>query len=103
MSAAHAELHRLIIGRTATSAVERILAAGYAKPRQVSSVEELDALPEGTVALGWAVGGRTVYLRVMSARGSLVWGCVGSNACYASDGLLKEDAEATVLHVGGAE
>lgn len=43
--AASDELAQLIIGRTTTKAVERILAAGYVKPRQVKSLAELEALP----------------------------------------------------------
>jgi hypothetical protein len=43
------ELFQLILGRTTTKAVERILAAGYVKPRTVTTVEELDALPVGAV------------------------------------------------------
>jgi len=36
------------LGRTTTKAVERILEAGYRKPRTITTAEELDALPEGT-------------------------------------------------------
>ena len=45
------ELFQLMLGRTTTKAVERILAAGYRKPRTITTAEELDALPEGTVVL----------------------------------------------------
>lgn len=43
------DLFQLILGRTTTKAVERILAAGYRKPREVTTTEELDALPIGSV------------------------------------------------------
>jgi hypothetical protein len=43
------ELFQLILGRTTTKAVERILAAGYSKPRTITTVEELDALVAGTI------------------------------------------------------
>ena len=43
------ELFQLMLGRTTTKAVERILAAGYRKPRTVTTAEELDALPVGSV------------------------------------------------------
>ena len=43
------ELGRLILGRTVTTAVEAILAAGYRKPRTITTVEELDALPYESV------------------------------------------------------
>jgi hypothetical protein len=45
------ELFQLILGRTTTKAVERILAAGYRKPRTVTTVEELDALPVDSVVM----------------------------------------------------
>jgi hypothetical protein len=45
------ELFQLILGRTTTKAVERILAAGYSKPRTITTVDELDALPNGSVVL----------------------------------------------------
>lgn len=66
--------------------------------RTISTIEGLDALPAESVALGWAVGGRTVYLRTVSGRGRLVWGCVGSSECYESADLLKEGSCATVLY-----
>ena len=43
------ELFHLMLGRTTTKAVERILAAGYRKPRTITTVDELDALAEGSV------------------------------------------------------
>ena len=43
------ELFQLILGRTTTKAVERILAAGYRKQRTITTEEELDALPVGSV------------------------------------------------------
>lgn len=43
------ELFQLMLGRTTTKAVERILAAGYRKPRTITTTEELDALPGGAV------------------------------------------------------
>jgi hypothetical protein len=43
------ELFQLMLGRTTTKAVERILAAGYSKPRTITTAEELDALPVGSV------------------------------------------------------
>jgi len=43
------ELFQLMLGRTTTKAVERILAAGYRKPRVITTAKELDALPVGSV------------------------------------------------------
>lgn len=40
MSAAHDELFQLMLGRTTTKAVERILAAGWVKPRTIESAYE---------------------------------------------------------------
>lgn len=48
MSVLH-ELERLILGRTAPRAVEAILAAGYRKPRTITTTEELDELPKMSV------------------------------------------------------
>lgn len=45
------ELFQLMLGRTTTKAVERILAAGYGKPRIITTAEDLDALPSGSVIL----------------------------------------------------
>jgi len=51
VSADHDELFQLMLGRTTTKAVERILAAGYRRPRTITTVEELDALPHASVVL----------------------------------------------------
>jgi len=45
MNSERDELFQLMLGRTTTKAVERILAAGYSRHKQVSTVAELDALP----------------------------------------------------------
>lgn len=49
MSNGRNELFQLILGRTTTKAVERILAAGYRKRRTIQTLAELDALPLGSV------------------------------------------------------
>jgi hypothetical protein len=43
------ELTTLVLGRTAPRAADAILAAGYRKPRTITTVEELDALPVGSI------------------------------------------------------
>lgn len=48
---AHEELFQLMLGRTTTKAVERILAAGFRRPRMVTTEAELDALPPWSVVL----------------------------------------------------
>ncbi len=67
MSAQHDELFQLMLGRTTTKAVDRILAAGWVKPRKITTEEELAALADGAVVMGdWAtyqlVFGRWVTL-----------------------------------------
>ncbi|WP_144627596.1 hypothetical protein [Arthrobacter woluwensis] len=46
-----ADLGRLILGKTAPEAARCVLAAGYRKPRLVSTAAELDKLPVGSVVL----------------------------------------------------
>ena len=43
------ELARIIASNHTSAAVDAILAAGYRKPRQVTTVEEMQALPMGSV------------------------------------------------------
>jgi hypothetical protein len=45
------ELFHLMLGRTTTKAVQRILAAGYRRPRVVTTVEELDVLGRNAAIL----------------------------------------------------
>jgi hypothetical protein len=91
------ELMRLILGRTATSAVERILAAGYRKPQQVTTVEDLDALPDGSIIMDARRCCRE-GLRTMGSGN--VWRAMGPAIVLRS----KEIAlPATVLHVGSVE
>jgi len=45
------ELARIIASKHTAAAVDAILAAGYRKPRTITTVDELDALPNGTVVL----------------------------------------------------
>jgi hypothetical protein len=45
------ELTTLVLGKTAPRAADAILAAGYSKPRTISTREELDALPSGSVVV----------------------------------------------------
>lgn len=74
-----------------------ILAAGYRKPRQVTTIEELDALPVGSVIL-------------MLDRG-YVYERTGDESTFPEDDwasplhyVMDEDfLPATVLHVGGGD
>jgi hypothetical protein len=47
------ELFQLMLGRATTKAVERILDAGYRKPRTINSADELLSLPESSVVLDY--------------------------------------------------
>lgn len=66
----------------------------------ITTVEELDKLPVGTVAMGWAYDGSTPYLRCISARGRTVWGVVGQPEVLESADLLKGGFKARVIHWG---
>ncbi|MDN4644956.1 hypothetical protein [Arthrobacter sp. PsM3] len=48
---ARGELTTLILGKTAPRAADAILAAGYTKPRTVTTRDEVAALPEGSVLI----------------------------------------------------
>lgn len=88
------ELTMLVLGRTAPRAADAILAAGYRKPRTITTAEELDTLPVESV--------------VRSARGTIFekanfhgdpefpfWLTPGVNHEYAGIALALP---ATVLH-----
>jgi hypothetical protein len=45
------ELGELISSRHTMAAADAILAAGYSKPRMITTAEELDALPDDSVVL----------------------------------------------------
>jgi len=45
------ELARIIASQHTAAAVEAILAAGYQRPRDIGTAEELDTLPVGSVVL----------------------------------------------------
>ena len=76
--------------------VDAILAAGYRKPRQVTTVEELDALPDGSIILD-ARGLCREGLRTMGSGN--VWRAMGPAQVLRS---MEIALPATVLHVGGA-
>lgn len=78
---------------------ERVVAAAD-KAATITTVEGLDALPVGSVAIGWSFDGGTPYLRCLSMRGQLVWGCVGQADLFKSADLLTEGFTARVIHWG---
>jgi hypothetical protein len=94
------ELFQLILGRTTTKAVERILAAGYTKPRAVTTVAELDALPNGSVIRTAGVEDECdprVAVKSGFWHGESEWFAADdSEWCLSSDEL--DDLPATVLY-----
>ena len=100
MSAEADELFQLMLGRTTTKAVEGILAAGYRKPQQVTTAEELDALPVGSVVLSDPYRHHSHGYPVAFQRWDTGnWHRGGRSSDTHPDYILP----ATVLHVGGAE
>ena len=79
-----------------TRVAARVLAAGYRRPRQVTTVEELDALPVLSVVLD--KHGES-YQKLVTDEGAT------SPLWMAGDIVLSSliDLPATVIHVGGAE
>ena len=101
MSSERVELAAMISGVSLESQLadaDAILAAGYRKPRQVTTVEELDALPNGTVVMdchGEVARKLTYGWRVLvSESGFDAW---------LSDPLEETYLPAMVLHIGGTE
>lgn len=91
MSAEHDELFQLMLGRTTTKAVERILAAGYRKPRTITTVEELDALPFGSVILDPT--GLSLHKNEFTG-----WRASNGAKGISPEMLAQEALPATVLH-----
>ncbi|YCK81374.1 hypothetical protein M1D89_20240 [Arthrobacter sp. D3-18] len=94
MSAAHDELFQLMLGRTTTKAVERILAAGWVKPRTITTAEELDALPNESLILDARNKCRE---GLTSIEGRNWWRTMGPAKVLASKEI---SLPATVLHEG---
>lgn len=107
VSREHTELHEVIYGyfgpSTAVNSYKSpdqqdheltdvILAAGWVKPRTITTVAELDALPEGSVVLS---GGVVPRIRTES-------GWVGDGVEVDSDHIIYWTKTATVLHEGQA-
>ena len=88
MSAEHDELFQLILGRTTTKAVERILNAGWAKQRTITAAEELDELH---------------MVVVRTAAGTIANVVNGRAYCFGYEGSAPARSlalPATVLHEG---
>lgn len=89
---AREELFQLMLGRTTTKAVERIIAAGYRRPRVVTTVAELDALP------GWTLIEACEVCFVRSSTHEACWVSITGHFAYSSAALIKRHESATVLH-----
>jgi len=104
------ELTMLILGKTAPRAADAILASGYRRPQQVTTVEELDALPlRSIVAL--ISHSRNVPMVIVFQRGSIEFGGDGwctpeavgqipSEAVFEFIALNGYPTVFTVLHAG---
>lgn len=90
------------VGRDVYRRATAALAAAD-KAATITTVEGLDALPVGSVAMGWAFNGSTPYLRCLTMHGRLVWGCVGQSDLFTSADLLKDGFKARVIHWGQAD
>jgi hypothetical protein len=93
---ARAELTTLILGKTAPRAADAILAAGYSKPRTITTAEELDALPYGSVILD-PLG---VSLHKNEFTG---WRASNGAKNITAEMLEHEALPATVLHEGATK
>ena len=83
--------------RSEAEVADAILAAGYRKPQQVTTVEELDALPDGSIVMD----ARRLCCEGLRTMGSgNVWRAMGPAQVRRSKEI---PLPATVLHIGGAE
>lgn len=88
--AARKELEQIIIGAfNQHVAANGILAAGYRKPRTITTAEELDALPVETIIMEHACNDPI-------QRYSIGW-------CFGGDLVNNVSLPATVLFEGGAD
>lgn len=77
---------------------DAILAAGYSKPRQVSTVEELDALPDESVI---KVRSGQVWEAAKLTDGENIWRTFGPAKVLSSEVLGRWSLPATVLYEPG--
>lgn len=76
---------------------DEILAAGYRKPQQVTTVEELEALP------AWSIVRVNGICFQRSRLDYCCWAAMTGLESYSSAALAQRPGPFTVLHVGGAE
>lgn len=82
-----------------TAPADAIYAAGYRKPRTVTTVEELDALAEGSVVMGFDMDRE----QLVSAKQYGEWRQAGTDDGWQANGLIENYGELTVLHEPEAE
>ncbi|MEV7472258.1 hypothetical protein AB0N33_00910 [Pseudarthrobacter oxydans] len=82
---------------------DAILAAGYRRPRQVTTVEELDALPVGSVVrtAGTDTDDPRVAVKDGMWKSESEW-FVADSSEWCLDSTELDDLPATVLHIGGS-
>jgi len=97
---ARRELGQLIMGRTAPAAADAVLAAGYRKPATITTAEELDALPVGSVV---AMIGSEPDSPAVACRAARGWQFLGADPerRYNSSSLMPSPEPITVLHTPG--
>jgi hypothetical protein len=90
------ELTMLILGKTAPRAADAILAAGYRKPRTITTAEELDALPVGSIV---AMIGSEPDSPAVACRAVRGWQFLGDDPerRYLSSSLMPSAEPITVL------
>ena len=80
---------------------DAILAAGYVKPRQVTTVEELDALPAGTIVRDSKGFAWQKYRRPISNNPAWFPATRDDGFFLSKNFIDNERVRLTVLHVGG--
>ena len=84
---------------TDSALADAILAAGYRKPRTITTAEELDALDNGAL-IRTRVG--QCWEAAKLAGGENLWRTLGPAKVLSSEVLGRWNLPATVLHDGGA-
>jgi hypothetical protein len=89
------ELTMLVLGKTGPRAADAILAAGYRKPRTITTADELDALGNGALI-------RTRHGEYREAAklvgGENIWRAMGPAKVLSSSDLATWSLPASVLH-----
>lgn len=88
------------MSRVLDKTADALLAAGYRKPQQVTTAEELEALPVGSVVMAFnSDGDQLVSLKDFDGQ----WEQAGTSDGWQPKGIIENYTSATVLHVGSVE